>query len=449
MMNSIGKNIFKRKIYDDLLRWKNNDSGKNALLIEGVRRVGKSTIVEQFAKNEFKSYLIVDFMNVNNAVKGLFYKYSDDLDRLFLLLSGYYNVELFEHESLIVFDEVQEFPRAHQLVKYFVQYGKYPIVETGSLISLKMKLNMTLPSEIEPVPMNPMDFEEFMWATGKGILMELAKDSFANMEPLDESMHSVLMENFQIYMITGGMPQSVAALLETNDFSKVEKAKKMILELYRNDIWRGNDGILYDLFNSIPSMLNRVNKKFSPSIVKKGTKQNRYTKRISWLCGSRMVNPCYDCVNPDPAISQYEDRSVLKLYMVDTGLLLTMMLENNIADRKRLYRAILDGKLSMNRGMLFENMVAQMLVSSGHRLDFCSFESDESDRPQEIDFLYAEGRQIVVVEAKSSRIKPHKSLDRFIKKYENQIGRRYIVCTQNLRVESEIIILPAYMAGLI
>ena len=448
-MTEAVKNIFKRKIYDDLLDWKNNDSTKSALLIEGVRRVGKSTIVEQFAKNEFKSYLLVDFMSAPDTVKDIISRHSDNPDRLFLLLSGYYNVKLFEHESLIIFDEVQEFPRAHQLVKYLVQYSRYPIIETGSLITLKMKMKMTLPSEVRALSMNPMDFEEFMWASGKEMMMALVKDSFNNMEPLDESIHSILMEDFRTYMITGGMPQSVATFLDTNDFTEVEKTKKMILDLYRNDIWRESDGILYGLFNSIPAMLNRVNKRFSPGMVKKGTKRGRYTKRISWLCGSRMVNPCYNCTNPDPAISQYEDKGDLKLYLVDTGLLLTMMLENNIADRNGLYRAILRGKLSMNQGMLFENMVAQILVATGHRLNFCTFESEESDRPQEIDFVYADGRNIVPVEVKSSRINPHKSFDRFIRKYTKSIDRRYIICTLNLSKQSDITVLPIYMAGLI
>lgn len=443
------KTIFKRKIYSSLLEWKNNDSDKTALLIEGVRRVGKSTVVEQFAKNEFRSYLLIDFMKASNTVKELFSNHSDNPDRLFLLLSGYFNVRLYEHESLVIFDEVQEFPRAHQLVKYLVQYGKYPIVETGSLITLKMKTRMALPSEVRSVSMNPMDFEEFMWASGKEMLMEMVRDSFVNKSPLDDSLHSVLMENFRIYMITGGMPQSVAAFIETNDFSEVEKAKRMILDLYRNDIWREDDGILYDLFCSIPPMLNRVNKKFSPNIIKKGTKSNRYTKRIAWLCGSGMVNPCYNCANPDPAISQYEDRRNLKLYLVDTGLLLTMMLENNIGDRDMLYQSILRGNLSMNQGMLFENMAAQILVSTGRRLDFCLFKTEESNRLQEIDFIYADGRNVVPVEVKSRHIKPHKSLDRFVRKYGALVKEVYIICTLNLRYEPGITVLPIYMAGFI
>ena len=441
--------IFRRKIYEELLEWKNKDSGKQALLIEGVRRVGKSTIVEQFAKNEFRSYLLIDFLKASSTVKEFFNRHSDDPDRLFLMLSGYYNVRLTEHESLVIFDEVQEFPRAHQLVKYLVEYGKYPIIETGFLITLKMKTKMTLPSEVRPISMNPMDFEEFMWATGKEGQMEMAKDSFRSMVPLDDSMHTRLMETFRIYMITGGMPQAVSAFVETNDFAEVEKAKRMILDLYRNDILREDDGILYDLFNSIPAMLNRATKTFSPGIVKKGTKENRYTKRISWLIGSRMVNPSLNCTNPDPAISQYEDRDDLKLYLVDTGLLLTMMLESNMADRNDLYRALLSGDLSMNQGMLFENAVAQTFVASGRRLNFCRFTSTESPRTQEVDFLYADGRRVVPVEVKSSRINPHKSFDRFLRKYPDLSDGGFIVCTKNLSKEKGLVILPIYMAGLI
>ena len=449
MMSAFRKRIFRRKIYDELVRWKKEDSSRYAILIEGVRRVGKSTVAKEFAANKFRSYLLIDFMEAPDTVKNMFNRFSDDPDRLFRLLSGYYNVRLYDRESLIIFDEVQEFPRAHQLVKYLVEYGKYPILETGSLITLKMHSKATLPSEVMTVPMNPMDFEEFMWACGKDAQLDLIREAFHKREPMDESLHADLMETFRTYMITGGMPQSVSALLETNSFQEVEKAKKLIIDLYRNDIWRENDGILAELFDSIPSMLNRTSKTFSPGTVREGTKTERYSKRISWLCGSRMVNPCYSCVNPDPAIRQFEDRSSLKMYFVDTGLLLTMMLEANIANRDEIFGAIIKGELSMNRGMLFENMVAQTLVASGRNLDFCLFDSDESDRTQELDFILADSGRIVPIEVKSSRIRPHKSLDRFMKKYSAEIDMGYIVSTKNLTEWPGIMNIPIYMAWLI
>ncbi|MBR2255078.1 MAG: DUF4143 domain-containing protein, partial [Candidatus Methanomethylophilaceae archaeon] len=236
---------------------------------------------------------------------------------------------------------------------------------------------------------------------------------------------------------------------ETNSFVEVEKVKKMIVDLNREDVWREDDGILAELFSGIPSMLNRTNKVFSPGAIKKGTKRNRYSKRVSWLCGSKMVNPCYSCTDPDPAIAQFEDRSALKMYFVDTGLLMTMMLESNISDRDTLYRSILGGNLSMNKGMLFENMVAQALVASGKHLDFCLFQSDESDRTQEVDFVLADGRGLVPIEVKSSRVNPHKSLDRFMRKYGDRIERAYIVSTKNLRKDAGVTVIPIYMSWLI
>ena len=443
------KKVFKRKIYESLLSWKKEDSKKYALLIEGVRRVGKSTIVEYFAKNEFKTYLIVDFLSASDKVKKAFNAHSDNPEKLFLFLSGYYNVSLFENETLIIFDEVQEFPRAHQLVKYLIEYGKYPIIETGSLISLKMKSHMTLPSEIISIQMNPMDFEEFMWATNKHVQYNLLKNQFEKKLPLDESLHQDLMNTYITYMITGGMPQSISTLIETNDFTQVEKVKRTILDLYRKDVWRENDGILSELFESIPSMLNRTNKTFSPGNVKKNTRSERYTKHISWLSGSKLVNMCYNCTNVDPALVQFENKNNAKMYFVDTGLLITMMFEKNISNLGDLYASLLSGNLSVNRGMIFENMVAQTFVASGKHLNFCQFMSDESDRLQEIDFIYADGNSIVPVEVKSSRINPHKSLNRFIKKYEKYIDKKIIICTKNLMEESGIIFVPIYMAGLI
>jgi predicted AAA+ superfamily ATPase len=258
-----------------------------------------------------------------------------------------------------------------------------------------------------------------------------------------------MMETFRIYMMVGGMPQSISTLIETNNFSEVEEVKKTILDLYRSDINREDDGILMELFNSIPPMLNRVSKTFSPNVVKNGSKSGRYIKRISWLCESKMVNPCYNSTSPDPAITQFEDRGNLKLYFFDTGLLMTMMMEKNMATHEDLYRGILSGNLSMNQGMLFENMVAQMFVSTGKMLDFCLFRSDESDRIQELDFLLMDGRSMIPIEVKSSRVNPHKSIDRFVKKYGDRVGKGYIICTKNLSNDSGLTILPIYMAGLI
>ena len=442
--------IFRRKIYDDLVNWKERDSKKYALMIEGVRRVGKSTIVEEFAKNEYRTFMIIDFLNAEKRIKDAFINYSHDMGQLTRILSGYYGIRLYENESLIVLDEVQEFPRAHQLVKYLVKYGKYAIIETGSLITLKMKMKMTLPSEVIPISMNPMDFEEFAWATGHKVQLELAKQSFEKRVPVDKGIHEILTDLYRTYMITGGMPQAVSALIETNSFIDVETAKRSILELYRNDIWRESDGILMEVFESIPSMLNRVNRKFSPGRVKKKTRSNRYESRISWLKASKIVNICYNCVNPDPAISQFQDVNDLKMYFVDTGLLLTMALQSNIVGRDELYGKLLSGRMSMNKGMFFENMVAQSLVASGHDLHFCQFDFDDEEtgkkKKYELDFLMAKGRKLVAMEVKSGRPGSHRSLTHFRKKYGKVIESSYIICNSNLMVADDIVYIPIYMA---
>jgi len=442
--------IFKRKIYKDLVNWKNRDSKKYALMIEGVRRVGKSTIVEEFARNEYKSFIMIDFLNAEKRIRDAFTNYSHDMDQLTRVLSGYYGIRLYEGESLIVLDEVQEFPKAHQLVKYLVKYGKYAIIETGSLITLKMKMKMTLPSEVIPISMNPMDFEEFALATGHEMQLELAKQSFEEGVPVDKGIHEILMDLYRTYMITGGMPQAVSALIETNSFIDVETAKRSILELYRNDIWRESDGILAELFESIPSMLNRVNRKFSPGRVKKGTKSNRYESRLHWLKASKMVNVCYNCVNPDPAISQFQDVNDLKMYFVDTGLLMTMAMQSNIVGRDELYGKLLSGRMSMNKGMFFENMVAQTLVASGCGLHFCLFEFDDKEtgkkRKYELDFLMAKGRKLVAIEVKSGKPGSHKSLKRFKEKYGKMVESSYVICNSNLMTVDDIVYVPIYMA---
>ena len=445
MASSAG--IFKRKIYDDLLSWKRDYSDRYAVMVEGARRVGKSTVVEEFAKREFKSYILIDLGNASDFVKGLFKRYPNDLDRFFLLLASDYNVNLVEHESVIIFDEVQLYPLAHQMVKYLVKDGRYPVIETGSMVTLKMKTRVLIPSEEITLRMNPMDFEEFQWALGREGSLNLCRDAFERMEALDNGVHKRLMDDFTTYMLVGGMPQAVSELISSNDFIKVEKAKETILDLYRNDVMREDDPILASMYSSLPSQLNRTRKVFSPGVVKKGTKSRTYIRRASWLKESGLVNPCILCTDPDPALDQFEDVSAFKPYLVDTGLLLTMCIRSNMADRQEIYREILAGRLGMNKGMFFENMVAQTLVANGVRLHYYMFE--DSGRKYELDFLMADGKRLVPIEVKSGRSGSHPSLDAFMGRNRRRAKVGYVVHSKNLRVEGDVVYLPIYLLWLL
>ena len=443
--------MFKRKIYEELIKWKRISNGSTALLIDGARRVGKSYIAEEFAKNEYKSYILVDFGNVPNDVLHLFAQESSDLDLFFAKLSAFYGIKLFKRDSLIVFDEVQQFPRARQLIKYLVADGRYDYLETGSLIRLKKNVqDIIIPSEEEHIEMFPMDFEEFLWAMGDTVTVPLIKACFESKKPLGQALHRKIMNDFRQYVLVGGMPQSVAAYLNGKDFEASDMAKRRILKLYHDDVSKFAEGYkdkVFALFDGIPAQLSKKKKKYKLSSLGKKARFRSYEDSFVWLNESMIVNTCFNATDPNVGLALSADHSTQKCYMADTGLLVTQTFMDKAFTENGLYRAILFDKLSINEGMIMENVVAQMLRTNGHKLYFYS-RSDATNRKNdmEIDFLITEGNKICPIEVKSNNYISHSSLDKFRDKFSSKIGNSYILYSKDVIVKDGIIHLPIYMA---
>ena len=443
--------MFKRKIYEELIKWKRISNGSTALLIDGARRVGKSYIAEEFAKNEYKSYILVDFGNVPNDVLHLFAQESSDLDLFFAKLSAFYGIKLFKRDSLIVFDEVQQFPRARQLIKYLVADGRYDYLETGSLIRLKKNVqDIIIPSEEEHIEMFPMDFEEFLWAMGDTVTVPLIKACFESKKPLGQALHRKIMNDFRQYVLVGGMPQSVAAYLNGKDFEASDMAKRRILKLYHDDVSKFAEGYedkVFALFDGIPAQLSKKEKKYKLSSLGKKARFRSYEDSFVWLNESMIVNTCFNATDPNVGLALSADHSTRKCYMADTGLLVTQTFMDKAFTENGLYRAILFDKLSINEGMIMENVVAQMLRTNGHKLYFYS-RTDEKKRKNdmEIDFLITEGKKICPIEVKSNNYVSHSSLNKFRDKFSSKIGNSYILYSKDVLVKDGIIHLPIYMA---
>lgn len=443
--------MFKRKIYEELIKWKRISNGSTALLIDGARRVGKSYIAEEFAKNEYKSYILVDFGNVPNDVLHLFAQESSDLDLFFAKLSAFYGIKLFKRDSLIVFDEVQQFPRARQLIKYLVADGRYDYLETGSLIRLKKNVqDIIIPSEEEHIEMFPMDFEEFLWAMGDTVTVPLIKACFESKKPLGQALHRKIMNDFRQYVLVGGMPQSVAAYLNGKDFEASDMAKRRILKLYHDDVSKFAEGYedkVFALFDGIPAQLSKKKKKYKLSSLGKKARFRSYEDSFVWLNESMIVNTCFNATDPNVGLALSADHSTQKCYMADTGLLVTQTFMDKAFTENGLYRAILFDKLSINEGMIMENVVAQMLRTNGHKLYFYSH-TDATNRKNdmEIDFLITEGNKICPIEVKSNNYVSHSSLDKFRDKFSSKIGNSYILYSKDVIVKDGIIHLPIYMA---
>lgn len=442
--------MFKRKIYDKLIKWKSTSNGSTALLINGARRVGKSYIAEEFAKNEYKSYILVDFGNVPNDVLHLFAQESSDLDLFFAKLSAFYGIKLFKRESLIVFDEVQQFPRARQLIKYLVADGRYDYLETGSLIRLKKNVqDIIIPSEEEHIEMFPMDFEEFLWAKGDTVTAPLIKACFESKKPLGQALHRKIMSDFRQYVLVGGMPQSIAAYLNGKDFETSDMVKRRILKLYHDDVSKFAEGYedkVFALFDGIPAQLSKKEKKYKLSSLGKKARFRSYEDSFVWLNESMIVNTCFNATDPNVGLALSADHSTQKCYMADTGLLVTQTFMDKAFTENELYRAILFDKLSINEGMIMENVVAQMLRTNGHKLYFYSrTDTDNRKNDMEIDFLITEGKKICPIEVKSNNYVSHSSLDKFRDKFSSKIGNSYILYSKDVIVKDGIIHLPFYM----
>ncbi len=445
----------KRKIYDQLLAWKNDSSKKTALLIDGARRVGKSYVAEEFAKNEYDSYILIDFNRAGKDVHDLFDKYLDDLDSLFMFLSQYYNKKLYPGRSLIIFDEVQLCPRARASIKFLVADGRFDYLETGSLVSIKKNVkDIVIPSEERHIKMFPMDFEEFLWALGNDTLMDLIRMCFDKQRPMGQAMHRKAMDYFRQYLIVGGMPQAVLEYAETRDFDRVDAIKRDILELYRADITKHAAG--YELkaasiFDEIPAQLSKHEKKFKLSSIKKEARFRDYEDAIFWLTDAMIINPCYNTTEPSVGLKLNMTRMTMKCYMADTGLLISHAFDENTILSEQLYKKLLFDKLEVNNGMIVENIVAQMLLARGHKLYFYSNPSNaDKDSKMEIDFLISKSRitsrhNISPIEVKSGKNYTLTSLKKCIKKYGEQLHTPYVIHPADLKIEDGVVYLPLYM----
>lgn len=449
----------RRKIYNKLLEWKQESNGEYALLIDGARRVGKSYIVRQFAEKEYRSCVILDFNLVSKSIKDLFENDLDNLDRFFMYLSNYTGKTLYTRDTLIVFDEVQQYPKARAAIKYLVKDGRYDYIETGSLISIKKNVEgIVIPSEEEHIKMYPMDFEEFLWAMGEEMLMPFIKDCFERKKPLGQLMHRRAMDYFRLYMIVGGMPQAVEKYVETRDFAKVDKLKRRILDLYRSDISKyakGYDTKVKSIFEEIPSQLQKHEKKFRLSALKEGARARDYETAFFWLDDAMIINSCYNTTEPNVGLNLNKDTNTMKCYMADTGLLISHAFDANEIVSEDLYRKILLDKLEMNSGMIVENIVAQMLRTAGHKLFFYSNASmTDKDSRMEIDFLIAKSKittrhNISPIEVKSSARYTLTSLRKCIAKYGSCLSTAYVIHPADLKEEDNIVYLPLYMCPLL
>ena len=448
----------KRKIYQDLLDWKKTSKGKSALLIEGARRIGKSYIVREFAKNEYKSYIIVDFNDMDSELLDVFEHYLSHRDDFFMRLSLYFGVRLYERESIIVFDEVQLYPKVRAAIKYLVADGRYDYIETGSLVSIRRNVkDIVIPSEEHAIDMYPMDFEEFLWAMGEDMLMDFVRKQFASLQPMG-ALHRKVLDYFRQYMIVGGMPQAVLAYSEKKDFEEVDVIKRDILRLYRNDISKyafEATTKVTRIFDDIPSQLQKHEKKFRMSSISVSARMRDYEDSFFWLDDARIVNICYNATEPSVGLKLNMDRTTLKCYLGDTGLLISQAFDENGLMEEQLYRKLMLGKLEVNQGMLVENVVAQMLKASGHKLFFFS-KSDRADAANnmEVDFLIRKRtitsrHNICPVEVKSSSRYTYTSLNKFRAKYAGQLATPYVMHTGDVEIQDGVVFLPLYMTPLL
>ena len=449
----------KRKMYDYLVEWKKRTNGTSALLVQGARRVGKSYIVEEFAKAEYKSYILIDFNKADEAVKDIFIHDLDNMDILFQKLSTLYNKKLYPRESLIIFDEVQLFPRARSAIKYLVEDGRYDYIETGSLISIRKNVEgILIPSEEDTVNMYPMDFEEFLWALDNDTMYPLIVECFKNRKPLGQALHRKAMDLFRLYLIVGGMPQAVRTYADTKDFDSVDTVKRRILKLYREDIRKhaiGYEMKVEAIFDEIPSQLQNQNQHFKLSSLEKGARFDNYRDAMFWLSDAMIVNNCYNSTEPNIGLNLNRDRTLLKCYMGDTGLLISHCFDEKGIVSEEIYKKLLLGKLEVDLGMIMENIVAQMFTANGHKLFFYANSSrNDAEARMEIDFLIAKSKisnrhNISPIEVKSGKNYTLSSLKKFIRRYNQQLHTPYVLHTSDLKVEDDIVYLPLYMTSLL
>ena len=442
--------FFERKIYSEILEWKLENKGKSALMIEGARRIGKSTVVEQFAQREYRSYILIDFNKAGKDVQQLFGENIEDLDYLFLYLQSKYHKTLYARESVIIFDEVQQCPKARQAIKYLVADGRYDYIETGSLISIKKSTSsITIPSEEDRIEMFPMDYEEFRWALGDKATIPLLQQTLEKNISMGDELNRSRMRDLRLYMLVGGMPQAVNAYLETKNMKVVDDAKRKIIKLYEDDFRKlDKTGKLGRLFLSIPAQLSRGVSRFTPTSVIKGVPTETMEDLLISLEDSKTVNICYHADDPNVGLSLEENRGRFKMYVCDTGLMVTLCFWDKKFTDNVIYDKLLSDKLSVNLGYVYENLVAQMLRAAGNKLFYYTWKKDEKHN-YEVDFLLSRGSKLWPLEVKSEGYSSHSSLDAFCKKFSSRIDKRILIYTKDLRKDEQTILLPVYMTGLL
>lgn len=442
--------MLERKIYHKLLEWKQESDGKTALLIEGARRVGKSTVVEEFAKKEYKSYILIDFSKASKEVKELFDDISN-LDYVFLRLQLIYRTDLYERNSVIIFDEVQLCPMARQAIKHLVKDRRYDYIETGSLISIKKNVkDILIPSEERKISMFPMDYDEFLWAIGDTSTSKLLTEIFEKKISLGDAAHRKLMRDFRLYMLVGGMPQAVNAYIETNNFKKVDEVKRDILKLYEDDFKKIDaSGRISMLFDGIPAQLNTNASRYQVSSVLHGERADTILELIADMVDSKTVQIAYHANDPNVGLANAKDLRRFKLFLADTGLFTTLLFKDKDFTENIVYEKLLSDKLGVNLGYVYENVVAQILAANGHALYYYTFLNEKTKHNYEIDFLLSKKNKLCPIEVKSSGYNTHKSLDAFSEKYSDRILDKYLVYTKDLKKDSDILMMPVYMLPLL
>lgn len=438
--------IFKRKIYDELLQWKRTDEGRTAVLIQGARRVGKSTIAKEFAENEYETHILVDFAACSVEIRELFNDVSD-LNRIFMRLQLEYSVELKERKSVIIFDEVQLAPKARQAIKYLVKDGRYDYMETGSLISIRKNVrDILIPSEEVKLHMFPMDYEEFRWALGDTATIRLLQGCFHGRTSMGDATNRKLMRDFRLYMLVGGMPQAVAAYLETNNLEKVDSVKRSIITLYEDDFNKIDPtGNASKMFRQIPAQLTNNANRYLAWSATDGTRNSVLAEIISEIKESMVVNMAYHANDPSAGMALHQDPNKYKMFTGDTGLFVTLAFWDRKFTDNTIYHKLLSDKLSTDLGYVYENVVAQMLKAAGHELYYYTFPTESGKHNYEVDFLIADGDKLSPVEVKSSGYKAHTSLDAFCMKFSSRIRNKYLVYTKDLRKDGDVLYLPVYM----
>jgi len=446
----MAKRVFKRKAYERLLQWKERSAGRTAMLVEGARRIGKSTIVEEFARKEYDTYILIDFSKAPQRVHDLFNDLSD-LDYIFMNLQLIYHVELKKRKSVIIFDEVQFQPKARQAIKHLVADNRYDYIETGSLISIQKNVEgILLPSEEVRLKMYPMDYEEFRWAMGDEATIPLLRTMLSSKEKVSEGVHRQLMRDFRIYMLVGGMPQAVSAYLDTANLAEVDMRKREIIDLYESDFRKidptGNISVFFD---AIPAQLTKNAMRYQVANVVENATYARVAKKLTNLQESMTVNVAYHVSDPNVGMALSKDTERYKLFVCDTGLFVTLAFKDRDFTENVIYEKLLSDKLSANLGYIYENVVAQMLVAAGSELYYYTFPTESGKHNYEIDFMIARKAKICPIEVKSSGYNRHASLDAFARKYSARIQDKYLIYTKPLRKDGDVCLLPVYMAGLI